>query len=53
VTIAGSAGAAAVLLALLIPRRDEFVTAVELAPLSILVLAAALQLLALLVRTEA
>jgi uncharacterized membrane protein YbhN (UPF0104 family) len=53
VTIAGSAGAAAVLLALLIPRRDEFVTAVEIAPLSILVLAAGLQLLALLVRTEA
>jgi hypothetical protein len=52
-TVAGSVAAAAGLAALLIPRRDEFATAVESAPIWILALAVALQLTALLVRTEA
>jgi hypothetical protein len=52
-TIGASAGAVVALVALLVPRGHEFATALELAPMWVLLAAAALQLLALLVRTEA
>ncbi|MEA2247260.1 MAG: hypothetical protein QOH46_1789 [Solirubrobacteraceae bacterium] len=53
ITIAGSLGAAALLAALLADRRDEFVEALSGAPAWVLVVTAALQIVALVVRSEA
>jgi uncharacterized membrane protein YbhN (UPF0104 family) len=53
VTVAVSVGVAAVLVMLLWGRRDEFVTAVESTSIGVLLAATALQIVALLVRTEA
>jgi uncharacterized membrane protein YbhN (UPF0104 family) len=52
-TLAGGVAATAVLVYLLADRRDEFATALTAAPVWILVVATALQLLALVSRTEA
>jgi uncharacterized membrane protein YbhN (UPF0104 family) len=51
--VLGTAAVVAALVALLLPRRDEFETAVHAAPMWLLLLVAALQLIALLARTEA
>jgi uncharacterized membrane protein YbhN (UPF0104 family) len=53
ITIVGSIAAAAVLVLLLSGRREEFVTALSSASAGVLVAAVLLQLLALLVRTDA
>jgi len=52
-TIAGALAVLAVLAYVLADRRQEFATALRAAPIGILLAAAALQLLALVVRTEA
>jgi uncharacterized membrane protein YbhN (UPF0104 family) len=52
-TVAGALAVTAVLAVLLADRRDEFATALQAAPVGILVIASALQLLALVSRTEA
>jgi uncharacterized membrane protein YbhN (UPF0104 family) len=49
----GALGAAAVLVAVLVHRREEFVAALRTAPVAILVVAATLQLVALVARSEA
>src|SRR4051794_10660062 len=53
ITIAGSVVAAAILVAILWGKRDEFSTAISSASIGILLAAAALQLVALLARSEA
>jgi uncharacterized membrane protein YbhN (UPF0104 family) len=53
VGVGGAVGAAAVLVAVLAHRRDEFVTALHAAPAGVLVAAAALQLVALIARSAA
>jgi uncharacterized membrane protein YbhN (UPF0104 family) len=53
ITIAGTLTAAVVLTLLLASRRDEFVTALSSAPVSVLALATLLQIVALLARSEA
>ena len=53
ITIVGGVGAAAVLTAILAGRRDEFAEALSSASIGILVAASALQLVALLARSEA
>jgi uncharacterized membrane protein YbhN (UPF0104 family) len=53
ITIAGSLLAAAILVAILWGRRDEFATALSSASLAVLAAASALQLVALLARSEA
>jgi uncharacterized membrane protein YbhN (UPF0104 family) len=53
ITIIGSVATAAIVAALLAGRRDQFVTALSGAAAGVLVLTVALQILALLVRTEA
>src|SRR3954465_10013143 len=50
---AGAIGVAAVLVAVVARRRDEFVAALHAAPLSVLLGAAALQLVALVARSGA
>jgi uncharacterized membrane protein YbhN (UPF0104 family) len=52
-TVAGGLAATAVLVYLLADRRDEFATALTVAPVWVLAVAALLQLLALVSRTEA
>src|SRR6266516_4883598 len=52
-TIVGTLAAAAVLVVVLVGKSDSFTVALHAAPLWLLALAAALQLLALLARTEA
>ena len=53
ITIAGSLIAAAILVAILWGRRDEFATALSSASITVLLAAAGLQLVALLARSEA
>ena len=53
INVVGSLVAAAVLVAILAGRRDEFVTALDSASLGVLALATALQVVALLSRSEA
>jgi hypothetical protein len=53
ITIVGSVGAAVVLAAILWGRRDEFSTALSSASIGVLLVAAGLQLVALLARSEA
>jgi uncharacterized membrane protein YbhN (UPF0104 family) len=53
ITIVGAIGAAAVLVAILWGHRDEFATAIKSASIAVLLGAAALQLVALLARSEA
>jgi uncharacterized membrane protein YbhN (UPF0104 family) len=53
ITIIGSVGAAAVLVAILWGHRDEFTTALSSASIAVLLAASALQLVALLARSEA
>ncbi len=53
ITVGGSLGAAAVLAFVLAGRRDEFVTAVSAAGIGVLAATAALQILALVARSEA
>jgi uncharacterized membrane protein YbhN (UPF0104 family) len=53
VGVGGAIGAAAVLVAVLAHRRDEFVTALHAAPAGILIAATALQLVALVARSAA
>jgi hypothetical protein len=53
ITIVGSIGAAAILVAILWGKRDQFSTAVSSASIGVLLAAAGLQLVALLARSEA